>query len=156
MFDNGKIVQAILKPHLRPLAPGRYVLPKTRIMFKLIPNSDSFMLTFDHTATKKTYGVYIKKVNLRVRTVKLDSQRAAMIYRNLQKSPAIYPSPTPTMSIALIYDGVESFKKDNIFSGKVSKMLMFAIVKNVAFNGSSHENPFFYRHLKISETRILI
>ena len=156
LFDNGKHVQVIVKPHLGPLAQTRYLLPKTRITFKLIPNSDSFLLSHDPTAAKKTYGVYIKRIKLRVRTVKLEPQRAATIYRTLQKSPAVYPTPTPVMSTALIYNGVESFEKDNIFSGKVPKLLMFAIVKNSAFNGSVTENPFYYLHLNIKENRVLI
>ena len=65
------------------------------------------MLTHDPTAAKKTYGVYIKRIKLRVRTVKLDPQRAATIYRTLQKSPAVYP--TPVMSTALIYNGVHGW-----------------------------------------------
>ena len=60
------------------------------------------------------------------------------------------------MSTALIYNGVESFEKDNIFSGKVPKLLMFTIVKNSAFNGSVSENPFYYLHLNIKETRVMI
>ena len=114
------------------------------------------MLTHDPAAAKKTYGVYIKRIKLRVRTVKLEPQRAATTYRTLQRSPAVYPTPTPVMSTALIYNGVQAFEKDNIFSGKVPKLLMFAIVKNSAFNGSVSENPFYYLNLKIIETRVMI
>ena len=156
LFNNGKRVQVIVKPHLGPLDQTRYLLPKTRITFTLIPNSDSFLLTHDPTATKKTYGVYIRKIKLRVRTVKLDPQRAATIYRTLQKSLAVYPTPTPVMSIALIYTGVEAFEKDNIFGGKVPKLVMFAIVKNSAFNCSVSEKPVYYLHLNISETHVMI
>ena len=42
LFDNGKRVQVIVKPHLGPLAQTRYLLPKTRITFKLIPNKFKF------------------------------------------------------------------------------------------------------------------
>ena len=33
---------------------------------------------------------------------------------------------------------------------------MFAIVKNLAFNGSVSENPFYYLHLNSKETRVMI
>ena len=33
---------------------------------------------------------------------------------------------------------------------------MFAIVRNSAFNGSVSENPFYYLHLNIKETRVMI
>ena len=108
-------MQVLIKPHLGPLAQTRYLLPKTRITFELIPNSDSFLLTHDSTAAKKTYGVYIKRIKLRVRTVKVEPERAATIYRTLHKSPAVYPTPTPVMSTTLIYNGVESVEKDNSF-----------------------------------------
>ena len=36
------------------------------------------------------------------------------------------------------------------------KLLMFAIVKNSAFTGSVSENPFYYLHLNIKETGVLI
>ena len=88
--------------------------------------------------------------------MKLDPQRVATLYRTLQRSPAVYPTPTPVMSTALINNGVQAFEKDNIFSGKVPKLLMFAIVKNSAFNGSVSENPFYYFHLNIIETRVMI
>ena len=156
LFDDGKIVQVIIKPHLGPLAQKRLLLPKTRVLFKLIPNSDDFLLTYADDAATKTYGVYIKKIKLRVRTIKLAPQIATGIFRNLQKSPAIYPTPTPVMSTAIIDNGLTSWEKDNLFSGKVPKLLMYGIVKNSAFNGSRSENPFFYRNLKISETRLYI
>ena len=156
LFDDGKTVQVIMKPHLGPLAQKRFLLPKTRVIFKLIPNSDDFLLTYDATAPTKTYGVYIKAFKLRIRTVKLTPQVATQIYRNLQKRRAIYPTPTPTMTTSLIEGGLRSWEKDNIFSGKVPKLLMFAIVKNSAYNGSRSENPFYYRNLNISEVRLYI
>ena len=156
LFDDGKIVQVIMKPHLGPLAQKRFLLPKTRVVFKLIPNSDDFVLTYAATAAKKTYGVYIKSIKLRIRTVKLMPQVATQIYRNLQKMRAIYPTPTPTMTTSLIENGLPNWENDNIFSGKVPKLLMFAAVKNAAFNGSHLQNPFYYRHLNILEVRIYI
>ena len=125
-----------MKPHLGPLAQKRFLLPKTRVVFKLIPNSDDFVLTYANDATTKTYGVYIKTIKLRIRTVKLTPQVATQIYRNLQKTRGIYPTPTPTMTTSLIDNGLRTWEKDNIFSGNVPKLLMFGIVKNAAFNGS--------------------
>ena len=156
LFDNGKRVQVIVKPHLGPLAQTRYLLLKTRITFTLIPNSYSFLLTHDPAAAKKTYGVYIKRIKVRVRTVKLEPQRATTMYRTVQRSPAVYPTPTPVMSTALIYNSVQAFEKDTIFSGKVPKLLMFAIVKNSAFNGSVSENPFYYLHLISQQSRQIL
>ena len=88
--------------------------------------------------------------------MKLTPQVATQIYRNLQKRRAIYPTPTPTMTTSLIEGGLRNWEKDNIFSGKVPKLLMFAIVKNSAYNGSRSENPFYYRKLNISEVRLYI
>ena len=156
LFDNGAMVGVIIKPHLGPLAQGRYLLPKTRVQFKLIPNSDEFLLTYGDAAAVKTYGVYIKNIKLRVRTVKLDPQVATQIYRNLQKRRAIYPTPVPVMTTAIIENGGYNWDKDNVFSGKVPKLLMFGIVENAAFNGSREKNPFHYKNLEISETRIYI
>ena len=59
LFDDGKTVQVIMKPHLGPLAQKRFLLPKTRVVFKLIPNSDDFVLTYTNDTTTKTYGVYM-------------------------------------------------------------------------------------------------
>ena len=96
LLDTGKCVQVIIKPHLGPLAQTRYLLPKTRITFKRIPNSDSVLLTHDSTAAKKTYGVYIKRIKLRVRTVKLEPQRAATIYRTCKDPQQFIPLPPPS------------------------------------------------------------
>ena len=156
LFDDGNTVQVIMKPHLGPLAQKRFLLPKTRVVFKLIPNSDDFLLTYANNAAVKTYGVYIKAIKLRIRTVKLTPQVATQIYRNLQKRRAIYPTPTPTMTTSLIENGSRKWEKDNIFSGKVPNLLMFASVKTAAYNGSRSQNPFYYRNLNISEVRIYI
>ena len=102
------------------------------------------------------YGVYIKKIKLRISIVKLTPQMATGIYRTLQKAPPIYPTPAPFMSTAIIDNGLHSWEKDNLFSGKVPKLLMHGIVENSAFNGSRGENPFYYRNLGVSETRLFI
>ena len=85
-------------------------------------------------------------IALRIRTVKLTPQVATQIYRNLQKTRAIYPTPTRTMTTSLIDNGLCNWEKDSVFSGKVPKLLMFGIVANAAFNGSHLENPFYYQH----------
>ena len=108
LFDDGKIVQVIMKPHLGPLAQKRFLFPKTRVVLKLIPNSDDFVLTYANDATTKTYGVYIKASKLRIKTVKLTPQVATQVYRNLQKTRAIYPTPTPTMTTSLIESGLSN------------------------------------------------
>lgn len=154
LFDDGKIVKVIIKPHLGPLAQKRFLLPNTRVIFKLIPNSDDFLLTYDATATTKTLGVYIKHLKLRVRTVKLDRALSAEIHRNLQKGHAVYPTPTPIMSTSLIENGISNWEKDNIFGGKLPKLFMFAIVENAAYNGSHTKNPFQYKNLKIGEVQV--
>ena len=154
MFDDGKIAKVIIKPHLGPLAQKRFLLPNTRIILKMIPNSDDFLLTYDDTATKKTYGVFIKHIKVRVRTVKLDRTLSTQIYRNLQKGHAVYPTPTPTMSTAIIENGISNWEKDNIFGGKLPKLFMFAIVENAAYNGSRSKNPFFYKNLGITEAQV--
>ena len=156
LFDDGEIVQVIMKPHLGPLAQKRFLLPKTRVVFKLIPNCDDFVLTYANDAATKTFGVYITASALRFRTVKLTPQVATQIYRNLQKTRAIYPTPTPTMTTSLIENGLRNWEKDSVFSGKVPKLLMFGIVANAAFNGSHLENPFYYQHLTIAELHIYI
>eukprot|EP00112_Aurelia_sp_Birch-Aquarium-sp1_P014123 Seg3025.2 transcript_id=Seg3025.2/GoldUCD/mRNA.D3Y31 product="putative protein F54H12.2" protein_id=Seg3025.2/GoldUCD/D3Y31 len=156
MFDSGKVVKVITKFHLGPLMQRRYLPPKTRITLKLIPNSDAFLLTQDATATTKTYGVYIKSIKVRVRSVKLDDQLMQQIRMNLQRGPAIYPTPIPVMVTQVIQNGLLNWEWDNIFSGRIPKILMFAIVKNAAYNGSLAENPFNYKNLGITSTRIKI
>ena len=96
LFHNGKRVQVSVKPHLGPLAQTRYLLPKTRITFTVIPNSDSFLLTHDPAAAKKTYGVYIKRIILRVRTVKVEPQRAATRTEPCKDPRQFIPLPPPS------------------------------------------------------------
>ena len=156
MFDNGALVQAIIKPHLGPLAQRRLMLPKTRMQFKFIPNSDDFIFTHAADAAVTTYGMYIESIKLRIRTVKLHMNFASAIYRTLTKKRALFPQPVPTMTTAMIDNGILNFEKDNIFNGKIPKMLMFSIVENAAFNGSFIKNPFHYRNLNITECTIMI
>ena len=156
LFDNGAVVMVILKPHLGPLAQQRFLLPKTRVIFKFTPNTDDFLLTHADDAAIKTYGMYIKVIKLRIRTVKLSHQSISKIYKNLRIQHAIYPTPIPSLSTHTIENGLRNWEKDNIFSGKVPKLLMFAIVKNAAFNGSRSENPFYYRTLNIKEVGLFM
>ena len=145
-----------MKHHLGPLAQKRFLLPKTRVLFKLIPNRSEFLLKNDPCAAVATYSVYIKGIKLKIRTVELSPQVATQIYRNLQKPHAIHPMPMPIVTSSVIDNGLYSWEKGNIFTGKVVKLLMFAIVKNSAFNISLGENPFNYRNLRIQEVRIYI
>ena len=156
MFDRGAVVKVITKLHLGPFMQRRYLPPGTRVILKLIPNSGAFLLTQGPDATVKTYGVYIRSIKARVRSVKLDPQLMQRINMNLQRSPAIYPTPVPTMTTQLIQNGVNNWEWDNLFGGKVPKHLMYGIVTNAAFNGSMAANPFYYRNLDIRSTRIKV
>ena len=86
----------------------------------------------------------------------MNPQGATQIHRNLQRRRALYPTPVPLMTTALIENGVHSWEEDTVFSGKGPKVVMFGIVENAAFNGSRAENPFYYRNLNINETQIYV
>ena len=156
MFDNGAIIKLITKLHLGPFIQKRYLPPGTRATLKLIPMQDEFLLTRGADAAVATYGVYIKSIKARVRSVKLDPQLMQQIKMNLQRSPAIYPTPILSMATQLIPNGGMNWEWDNLFDGKVPKLPTYAIVSNAAFNGSVSHNPFYYRNLDIRSTRIKV
>ena len=134
LFDNSQLVHCIIKPHLGPIAQPRYILPETRVQFKMILHSDDFIFTADATATD-VYGLYIENIKLRVRTVKINQQAAMAIRRTLQKRRTVYPTPVPYLTTHIIDNGVFNWEKDNVFNDKIPKVLMFGIVKNDAYNG---------------------
>ena len=105
LFDNGNIVEVVVNSHLGPLAQKRFLLPRTRVLFNFIPNIDEFLLRKAAEAAVSTYEFYIKGIKLRVRTVKLSQQAPTLIYRNLLRSRALYPTPAPMITSSVIENG---------------------------------------------------
>ena len=44
----------------------------------------------------------------------------------------------------------KSFRKDNVFLGKVPKSMIFGMVSNEAYNGSYAKNPFYFQHFNLN------
>ena len=50
----------------------------------------------------------------------------------------------------------KSFRRDNIFLGKVPKSIMFAMVSNDGYNGNYLKNPFFFHHYNLNYMALFV
>ena len=115
---------------------------------KLVKAANSFVIwTYDAIEKPK---FIIEKATLYLRKVRPNPQIANHVYENISKGAVVYyPINRTELTMLSISAGTLDFCKDQLFYGKMPKLLVMSMVDNVALNGVYGKNPFNFKHFGI-------
>ena len=127
----------------------QYLINNLPISIKLIRARNEFCLCiFDPLEKPKVViedaVLYIRKCVINPEIV---LQHIQMLEREVMANYYVDRYEIVTFTIPAT---TKSFRKDDVFSGRVPKNLIFAIVSNDAFNGTYHTNPFNFQHFNLN------
>ncbi|XP_069502700.1 uncharacterized protein F54H12.2-like [Ambystoma mexicanum] len=117
------------------------------LKIKLSRNKDAFCLNSDDAEAYKliivSASLFIKRVNVSP-TVRLAHADA------LQVSNLKYPVERTSLKIFSVPAGSRVASQDNLFLGKLPKIIIIGFVDNTAFSGACASNPFNFKHYNIN------
>ena len=131
----------------------KYLIPKVNVNIKLRRTSNSFIFYDNSTATHTEcpWKLQFNDALLYVRRVKVSPAINTAHEIGLAKMNALYPYTRTKTITFTIPSGNSSVFKDNLFSSKLlPKLVIVAMVKSAAFNGSLTDGPFNFEHFNIS------
>jgi len=135
--------------HLDIMTQPRYLLPGVDVKVRLTRQKDSFTLM---CANKDgaVASIVLTSAVLYVRRVKVLSSVLAGHELGLLKHNALYPVQSTKAQTFTIATGTQSINKENIFQGRMPKLVVVAMVRNAAYNGDFKQNPFEFGQHNIS------
>ena len=96
------------------------------------------------------FSVNIKEATLIVHRAKI-SPGVLLAHANaLVKSTAKYPITRVEVKAFTVHSGVMGETLDNVILGQLPKRIIVGFVKNKAFNGNRHLNPFNFQHFNVN------
>ena len=133
---------------------SRYLLSNTGMRLKLTLNKPEFLLNAyaavtDFKINIEDITVYIRRVTVNPSVIK-----GHMIGLNTQN--ALYPVQHSKLITFSIPKDQKSFMKDGLFPSEAPKLIIVAMVDNIAFNGHITRNPFFFRHNRLCEIALRV
>ena len=122
----------------------RALLPGLSINLKLWPSSKQFrLMAKDKSATEKAdFKIKIMEATLKLCMVTVSPSIMTAHSQALDRSPALYPHSRSEIKTYTIAKGVESYRIDNLFMGKVPTRLVVGLVSGEAYSGSYSKNPY--------------
>lgn len=127
----------------------KYLIPKVDLRIKLQRSKDGFPLIATNEDEKAK--VKITKAVLWTRKVLCEPSVLTAHESGLSTQNAVYPINKVEMTTFTIPSGCQSYSRDNLFQGKIPKMIVIGLIKNTAFNGTKTEDPFAFTHCNINE-----
>lgn len=130
--------------HIPILRQERHLLNKVSLKIVLIPNNKKFYLMCP-AAKEDDYKLVIESAKIEM--VRLKMNPTLMIEHNklLQTRNAIYPIRRGEIKTFSIPAGSMQATKENLFTGKLPRRLVIAMVDSDAFSGSVVKNPFNFK-----------
>lgn len=83
---------------------------------------------------------------------------SVMLYHRqlLNKHNARYPFKKTEIKSFTVSSGVTSVNLDNVFTGTLPTNIVFGVVTNAAYTGSTEKNPFYFHHHNISTVGLYV
>lgn len=127
---------------------SRYLLNGVGVRIVLDRAAPEFALhAAGQTTTKAKFQ--INSVKLSVRRVRVAEAIARIHEQTLTRTNALYPFPKKAISTYNLLAGSRGFVKENLYNGKIPKLLIVAMVAADAYNGSYTKNPYNFIHEKV-------
>lgn len=155
----GSRLQDLVGPlHLDICQQGKLILSQLDIRIKLTRSQPAFnMMSYGTPAVNNVAAVAptecrvdIEDAYLLVRRVQVAENKIREHETSLALQNAVYPIQNTEVYTYTIANGLQSHVQDNLFSGKMPKMMILGMVRNTDFNGSLPTNPFQFRHCNLN------
>ena len=128
---------------------SQYLLSQTDMRVKLLPSKPEFAL--NAYGAHKDYKIVFQNIVLYVPRYTLNPSVINGHASGLKRQNAMYPLLHSEVTTFTIPKGQQSYTKDRLFPNEAPKLLMIAMVDNVAFNGDIAKNPFHFQHFGLSK-----
>jgi hypothetical protein len=133
----------------------QYLLNNLNISVKLIRSRNEFCITtFDANEKPK---VVIEDAILYFRKCVINPEiilnHMEMLENEVMANYVIDRNEIITYTIP---SSTKTFRKDDIFLGRVPKSLIFAMVSNEAYNGNYLKNPYYFQHFNLSSMVVYV
>lgn len=132
----------------------KYLLSNVPIRIKLTRSASQFVLMSD--MQNQQFKIEIAEAVLWMRHVQIAPSVALSHEKALMTGNALYPVNRTEMEVLTIPSGARTIARDNFFSGKIPKKLIFVMLDNDAMNGSYTRNPFNFQHYRIQSIELTV
>lgn len=149
--NESHVVDMMGRIHADMFFQERYMLNEVATKIKLIRSKDAFCLmsAVNHT-------VKIISAVLFVRKVKLSPSVFLAHAKALERANAKYPIHRVICKTFTIPVGFLDVSHEKLFSGQLPTRLVVGLVRNDAFNGDLHRNPFNFQHFNLNEISVYV
>jgi len=127
--------------HLDIMTQPRYLIPGVDVKVRLTRQKNSFTLMCSNK-NGNVARVVLTSAVLYVRRVKVLSSVLDGHESGLLKYNALYPVQSTRAQTFTIATGSQSINKENLFQGRMPKIVVVGMVGNSAYNGNFKQNPF--------------
>ena len=147
------VMEMVGRLHIDMMHQDRYLLGGVDVKIRLVQNAPAFCLIGAANATQK---VQIMDCKLMVRHVKVSSAVQLAHERALEIGNVKYPIRRVECKSYTIPAGQRSSNEDYLFSGQLPNRLVFGMVTNDAYVGSTATNPFDFRHFGVNNITLSV
>ena len=146
IFEGGKRVTMITRPHIDLCLQPRYIPDQCEILLELSPNRDSFVLMSDKDDSK--FKLKIHSCICQIRRVKPTQATKLALQQTIQQHNDSFRYPLRHLKIKteLLSAGSNHLEFDNLFYGRVPNRLTIGTVENRAIYGRYKQNPFHFKN----------
>ena len=148
-FKDRKAYSDVSKPfvlrgslHIPFLRQEKLLLNKCDLRIMLTPNNRRFYLM----AAADDYKLKILRARFEILKVKLNPDLMIEHSKGLQSKNAVYPFRRGEIKTFSIPTGSMQIIRENLFTGRLPRRLVVALVESAAFSGAINKNPFKFDH----------
>lgn len=145
---GGKTVDLLSNLHVDLFGQPKFLLSSIDVRLRLVRCKDAFCL-MDFSDDGK-FSVHIKEATLIVRRAKISPGILLAHAQALAKTTAKYPITRVEVKSFTLHQGVVAETIDNCILGQIPRRIVVAFLRNRAFNGHRHLNPFNFHHFSIN------
>ncbi len=148
LMKDGKSFELMGPLFLNFFRQSQYLISQTEMRVKLLPSKPEFALNV--YGAYKDYKIVFEELILYVPRYTLNPSVINGHATGLKRQNALYPMLHSEVTTFTIPKGQKSYTKDRLFPDEAPKLLLIALVDNVAFNGDVGKNPFHFQHFGLS------